>query len=867
MTRTRIAVVACVALLLAVTPAVAQAGPSADAEPAATAALDVSAAVDPCASPDVPLAPFTDVACGAVFGHEIWWAADAGIASGYADGTYGPRLDVSRQAVARFLYVLAGSPEGPFPDPGFLDVVPGEPFATEIAWLVDANIAGGYGDGTFRPEIAVTRQIMASFLHGMAGSPEGPFPDPGFLDVAPGSPFADEIAWLADVGIATGYLDGVFGPRAPVSRQAIAGFLYRRHLLDLVDPATADRCEPLDPTECLLPYPSDHLTVPDSEVDRPIGTSGTGLRLDLDPASMPTNDEGVPVDPTQLNQNDGFSPGQAIVLRVPGIDLAETGAPPITDLARALDDDAPMVIVDAVTGERVPLFAELDATTVQAARRTLILRPTRNLTTGHRHVVALRRLRDGAGEPILAPETFTTYRDQLRTGIDAVEDRRAGFEDVFSVLAGAGIDRHDLFLAWDFTVASDQNLHERILHLRDEAFAALGVDVPSFTVDEVIDDPNPSIAREVRGTLTVPKYLTGDGGPGAVMAYGDDGLPEATGTMTVEVTCIVPNAASAATPARISLFGHGLLGSGSDVLGFSSIADVHDTVFCGIDWLGMSSADLPTVVDLLGELSSFHTIPDRAQQGFLAFLFLGRLMQHPDGLAALPAFQDGGESLLDTSELVYVGGSQGGIMGASLVAVAQDLTKAVLAVPGANYSTMLQRSSNWPQFNLILSGSYPDPLVKSLGLSMIQGLWDRGEANGYAHRIVSDPLPDTPAKQVLLFEAFGDHQVANIATETMARTMGVPVRRPALGEGRSPIVDPYWGLDPVPSYPYEGSALVVWDWGTPAPPLTNTRPTQGDDPHGNITDTSEVAAQQMLLHFVAEGELIDVCGGAPCTSP
>jgi hypothetical protein len=32
-----------------------------------------------------------------------------------------------------------------------------------------------------------------------------------------------------------------------------------------------------------------------------------------------------------------------------------------------------------------------------------------------------------------------------------------------------------------------------------------------------------------------------------------------------------------------------------------------------------------------------------------------------------------------------------------------------------------------------------------LWLSQIQLLWDRGEANGYAHHMTSDPLPNTPA--------------------------------------------------------------------------------------------------------------------------
>ena len=60
----------------------------------------------------------------------------------------------------------------------------------------------------------------------------------------------------------------------------------------------------------------------------------------------------------------------------------------------------------------------------------------------------------------------------------------------------------------------------------------------------------------------------------------------------------------------------------------------------------------------------------------------------------------------------------------------------------------------------------------------MQMLWDRSEMDGYANHITSDPLEDTPVHQVLLDEAFGDHQVANIATENEARTIGAEVHRP-----------------------------------------------------------------------------------------
>lgn len=102
-----------------------------------------------------------------------------------------------------------------------------------------------------------------------------------------------------------------------------------------IDVSLAERCEVLGQARCLLPFPSDRFTVADEATD-------TGRRVRLVAASMPANVSGVHVDPTELNRNDGFSPATAILAHVPGVDLARSGAAPITDIGRSLDDDAPI---------------------------------------------------------------------------------------------------------------------------------------------------------------------------------------------------------------------------------------------------------------------------------------------------------------------------------------------------------------------------------------------------------------------------------------------------------------------------------------------------------------------------------------------
>lgn len=186
-------------------------------------------------------------------------------------------------------------------------------------------------------------------------------------------------------------------------------------------------------------------------------------------------------------------------------------------------------------------------------------------------------------------------------------------------------------------------------------------------------------------------------------------------------------------------------------------------------------------------------------------------------------------------------------------------------VGAANYSLLIPRSVDFDQFDPLLAAGYPDELDRTLGFALIQMLWDRGESNGYLHHLTRDPYPGTPAHSVLYLEALGDHQVANVATEIAARTVGARVRQPALRPGRSTAVTPFFQLEPVPSFPDRGSALVVWDFGSPLPPDTNTPPREGEDPHGKASDSAEVLL--MVSEFLkSDGALIDVCRGAPCVT-
>lgn len=663
--------------------------------------------------------------------------------------------------------------------------------------------------------------------------------------------------------------------------------------IDMSQAASCDFIAEPDNAVCMLPFPDDYYTRPDP-------TSPTGRRVGFETQGMPANVLGQHISAAPYNASDGFSQGAAIVLKVPGIDtvadVRATGATPIEHIGRYRKGNAPVVVIDAASGKRWPIWVEIDSTASDPSKAALEIHPAVNFASGHRYIVVLRHLRNAAGQQLAAPAAFRYYRDDVPSAQPQINARRQHFREIFSRLRRSGIDRRDLYLAWDFTVASDRNNSSRELAIRDAAFAQLGdTDLadgvpqgaaPSFQVLSVEDEPNPGqIARRVKGTFAVPCYLFPTCAPGGTFQLGPDGAPIQIGVWLANFDCIVPASVTTgpAGAGRPSLYGHGLFGSASEVASSPqrSLAQDHGIVTCATDEIGMSQSDVPVAVLALQDLSRFPAIPDRLQQGLLDELYLGRLMISPTGFTTSPAFHQDGTlasgSVLDTDELFYNGNSQGGIMGGALTAVAPDFTRASLGVPAMNYSVLLPRSVDFDQFAQVLYPFYPDETARPLVLDLLQMLWDRGEPNGYAHRMTSNPLPDTPRHQVLLDVAFGDHQVTNYQADVEARTIGAAAHRPVLFPGRWPDTDVLWNVPSIRRYPYTGSAIYYWDAGpvredppgsgtivgTEPPPYENLPNRTGADPHGAPRATP---AEQQLVSDFFDGAILqsDDCGGGPC---
>lgn len=600
-------------------------------------------------------------------------------------------------------------------------------------------------------------------------------------------------------------------------------------------------CDPLVPTYCGFPFPSNVWLTSDA-------TTPTGKRVALGAASLPTGLGGVATSTEAFNQADGFSASAALLVHLPGASVTGLATP--LDIARSLTDDSPTLIVDAETGERVPHFSELDVTAGSDDDRAFMIRPVVRLKDGHRYLVAIRNVVDGAGTTLPVSPAFAALRDGTESDEASVGLRRALYADIFSKLSAAGVEQSSLQLAWDFTTASLENNTGRLLHMRDQALADVGADGPSYVLDDVKTDVNANVAVRVEGRMTVPLFLD-KASTGGVLQLDAAGKPAKNGSAEFPFVMLVPKSATSQNPATVMWYGHGLLGDRYEADSFDDLANLFNYAIIATDWSGMASDDVQNIVGIItgGDIGKFGSVADRLQQGILNALLATRMAG--GGLAKDDALEVNGQGVISSTEKVYFGGSQGGIFGATYMAVSTDVTRGVLAVPGQPYNLLLQRSVNFDQFFALMKITYPSALDIQMALSLAQMLWDRAEPSGYSHTIEHDPLPNTPSHAVLLLVSIGDHQVSTLGGHVMARAVGA--------KNLLPVNRSLYGIDEVAS-PHQGSALVEFDFGLPPEPITNEPMRIGQDPHSRIREVP--AAGVMLDGFLRTGKAQMSCSGA-----
>lgn len=593
-------------------------------------------------------------------------------------------------------------------------------------------------------------------------------------------------------------------------------------------------CDPIAPEHCLFPFPNDYWLVDG--------------RVAFGKNALPKVN-GVSIDASSWADSDGFSAGQAPMTFLP--DATASGLPPHEDIGRSTQPDSPTILMNADTGELVPHFSEIDASTFHGDDRALLLRPAVRLRSRTRYIVAIRHVTDEDGKPIAPSPSFEALRDGTTTTSKALEARRAHFEGIFTKLEQKGIARADLQIAWDYTTASRENDTRALLAMRDDALKTVGTLGPEYTITKVEIDPNPWIAKRLTGLMTVPLYLDKPEAGGRLVR-GADGLPKQNGTAQFEFLVHVPKSATPQTPAYLLQNGHGLLGrktEGSNGY-LAEMCGKYNYVAIAVDWIGMANDDVETITQAVatGDVGKFRTAVDRQHQGFVNALLAMRMLS--GRLASDPNLTLAGQAIVDVTHRFYRGDSQGGIFGATYMSISTDVTRGLLGEPGMPYNILLDRSVDFNGFKFLLKGALPNGLDVQLALGLVQMLWDRTEPSGYAPYMTADLLPNTPKHEVLIHAAVGDHQVTTLGAHVLARTIGAKNLRPV---NRS-----VWGI-PDADGPLTGNVMVEFDFGVKEQRL-NLPTMDGEDPHDKVRVLDAAMKQSDI--FFRTGAVAPTCDGS-----
>ena len=145
-----------------------------------------------------------------------------GVVSGYADGTFRPNAGSSRGQFAKMLVLGMGWYPYEAPNPTFTDVPPGSTFYTYIESAYLHGAVAGYSDGRFRPNNPVTRAQATKMLVLGKGWPLQSPQTPTFTDVPSSSWAYSYVETAVRHGVAGGFVDGTFRPDQPVSRAQLS---------------------------------------------------------------------------------------------------------------------------------------------------------------------------------------------------------------------------------------------------------------------------------------------------------------------------------------------------------------------------------------------------------------------------------------------------------------------------------------------------------------------------------------------------------------------------------------------------------------------------------------------------------------------
>lgn len=169
---------------------------------------------------------YSDVKGTQWFSEHIGYLANKEQINGYDDGSFKPYQEITR-AEAAVLIGRAKSLDGALRKTTFSDVSDKSFAAGYIQSAVDAGIISGYKDGTFKPDAKVTRGEMAILLAKAFKLSPTTSNNSNFVDISPSMAAYPYILPIIDAKVTVGYGDNTFKPYNKITRSEFAAFLAR----------------------------------------------------------------------------------------------------------------------------------------------------------------------------------------------------------------------------------------------------------------------------------------------------------------------------------------------------------------------------------------------------------------------------------------------------------------------------------------------------------------------------------------------------------------------------------------------------------------------------------------------------------------
>ncbi len=174
--------------------------------------------------------PFSDVSESDWYFSAVKYVYSNGMMNGTDAAAFSPALTTSRAMIVTILHRLEDDPAAA--SSSFTDVQAGAWYTGAVGWASANGVVGGFGDGRFGPDEAITREQLAVILYRYANlkglNVSASDTLSGFNDSASVSSYAhDAVCWAVGSGLISGKGDGILDPGGSATRAEAAAILMR----------------------------------------------------------------------------------------------------------------------------------------------------------------------------------------------------------------------------------------------------------------------------------------------------------------------------------------------------------------------------------------------------------------------------------------------------------------------------------------------------------------------------------------------------------------------------------------------------------------------------------------------------------------